>query len=116
MAIADPIPSGSLAAIVGAIDIPAAFMLVALFVTICIVVTTMIVKRRSNLEMNNEFALAKIRLADAQTLAIDDAAKKHEQKLASQSANFRLEEQKIERGLLTSHTKDVTPAQNHSYD
>lgn len=50
--------------IVGTVDQNAAFVLIVMFITVCIVLTASIVKRRSRLIINNEFVLAKIKQSD----------------------------------------------------
>lgn len=53
-----------LAKIVGNVDIYSAAVLCFLSIAICIIVTTMIAKRRSRVDISNEFELAKIKLHD----------------------------------------------------
>jgi preprotein translocase subunit SecG len=53
-----------LAYVVGNVDQNAALVLAVLFITICIFITTAIAKRRSRRDVQNEFDLAKIKLAN----------------------------------------------------
>lgn len=53
-----------LSTLIGPVDFNAALVLCVLFVTICIIVTAMIAKRRSKLEIGNEFELAKMKQQD----------------------------------------------------
>lgn len=49
-----------LSSLVGSVDINAALVLVAAIVCACIVITSLIVKRRSRLDIANEFELKKM--------------------------------------------------------
>lgn len=78
--------------LVGSVDINAAFVLVAAIICTCIVVTSLIVKRRSRTDVSNEYELAKMKqeAEDARALyaAETDRAYKFKQ---------------IDQGLITSH-------------
>jgi hypothetical protein len=80
---------------VGQIDFNAALVLVAAFVTSCIVITAMIVKRRSRLDINNEHELAKMKVEAENQRALfvveTDRAYKFKQ---------------IDKNLITSHRAD----------
>lgn len=50
-----------LSSLVGPVDLNAALVLIAIVVTLCVVITSMIVKRRSRVDLANEHELAKIK-------------------------------------------------------
>lgn len=50
-----------LSALVGSVDINGALVLMTLIVSLCIVITSLIIKRRSRTDVANEFELAKMR-------------------------------------------------------
>lgn len=81
--------------LVGPVDVPAALVLVAAVVCACIVITSLIVKRRSRTDVANEFSLAKMKQEAEAARALyaveTDRAYKFKQ---------------IEHGLITSHQRD----------
>lgn len=85
----------SLSNLVGQVDISAAFVLVAAIVCTCIVVTSLIVKRRSRTDVSNVFELAKMKQEAESARALyaveTDRAYKFKQ---------------IETGLITSHARN----------
>jgi uncharacterized OsmC-like protein len=76
----------------GAIDIPAAAVLVALFVCVAVAVTTWIGKNRTHREIEIDYELNKIKQADATKLEATRIASK-----------WAYENKKVEQGLITSH-------------
>lgn len=77
---------------IGAIDWPAAAIVVAIAVTICIVATTYIGKYRRRVEIDNDFELSKIKQKDDQDLKMAKA-------IADRDFNMK----RIDQGLITSH-------------
>lgn len=84
-----------LSAIVGPVDLNAAFVLVAVFFCICIITTSLIVKRRSSVDVSNEFALAKMK-QEAET-----AARVYELE-TSRQYKFK----QLDQNLITSHSRE----------
>lgn len=84
-----------LSSFVGSVDANAAFVLVVAFAGLCIVITSLIVKRRSRLDINNEFELAKMK-QDA------EASQKQFQIETTRMVEFK----KIDQGLITSHRRE----------
>jgi hypothetical protein len=80
--------------LVGPVDINSALVLAAAIVCTCIVITSLIVKRRSRTDVSNEFELAKMKQEAENTRALyaveTDRAYKFKQ---------------IETGLITSHAR-----------
>ena len=80
--------------LVGPVDINAAIVMAAAIICTCIVVTSLIVKRRSRTDVSNEFELAKMKQEAENARALyaveTDRAYKFKQ---------------IETGLITSHSR-----------
>jgi hypothetical protein len=81
--------------LVGNIDANAAFVLVAFFAMITITGGLFIAHRRSRLEINNDFELAKIKRADA-----------HEEVMFEKETERGFKLKQIEQNLITSHTRE----------
>jgi hypothetical protein len=83
-----------LSSLVGQVDINSAIVLAAAIICTCIVVTSLIVKRRSRIDISNEFELAKMKQeaenARAMFATETDRAYKFKQ---------------IDQGLITSHAR-----------
>lgn len=85
----------SISAILGPVDANSALVMAAFCIGMAVIITTLIIKRRSRLEINNDFALAKIKLQDDRDFKALAAANSHD-----------VEIKKIEQGLITSHRQD----------
>lgn len=83
-----------LSQLVGTVDINAAAVLVVIFAGIGVSCVTMIAKRRSRLELTQEFELAKIKAQNE----IDSIAYKNE---TDRAYKFK----QIDQGLITSHAR-----------
>lgn len=81
--------------IVGTVDLYSAAVLVALFFSIGIAVTTAIGKYRKNNEISNEFELAKIKLKDDKEIVFAKLANDRDYKF-----------KQLDQNLITSH-KDM---------
>lgn len=81
--------------IVGNVDFNSAIVLIVLFISICTIITTIITKHRSILEITNEFELAKIKQKDEQ----DRYSYVNE---TSRAVKFK----ELEQNLITSHRQD----------
>ena len=84
-----------LANIVGNVDFNSAMVLVAAFICTCIITTAMIVKRRSRVDVSNEFELAKIKQQDERDKSLF---------ALETERGFRFKQ--IEAGLITSHRQE----------
>ena len=83
-----------LANFVGPVDINSALVLAAAIICACVVVTSLIVKRRSRQDVNNEYELAKMK------------QKSEDTRLMYQFETDRVYKLKqIEQGLITSHAR-----------
>lgn len=80
--------------IIGPVDINAAFVLVAAFVSACIVATALIAKRRSRLVIANEFELAKLK-QDGENARL----------LYSVETDRAYKFKQIDQGVITSHVR-----------
>lgn len=80
--------------IVGPVTLEAALVLVVLFGGLCIIITTMIAKRRSAKELSNEHELAKIKQADDNTRALYALETERGYKF-----------KQVDQGLITSHAR-----------
>ena len=83
-----------LAALIGPIDMNGAIAIVAICIMFMVVVTTYIDKRRSRVEINNDFELAKIKQADSA-----EATLSREQRIRD------VELAQIQQGMITSHSR-----------
>lgn len=87
-----------LAWIVGNVDVPAGAVLVAFFAMITITAGLFIAHRRSRIEIDNDFQLAKIKQANA-----------HEEALFDKDTERGFKMKQVEKNLITSHARDVPP-------
>jgi hypothetical protein len=93
--------------LVGPVDFNSALVLCVLFTALGVVLTCAIASRRSRRDVDNEFALAKIKESNAQALAVqrDKDAFAMKQRVADQ--NFQIERDKIGQNLITSHSSST---------
>lgn len=82
----------NLSALIGPVDQYSALVLIAIAVTLCIIITTAIAKRRGRREVENEFELAKLKQADA-----------HSEAMYIRETTRGVEFKKVDQGLITSH-------------
>ena len=87
-----------LSQLIGPVDMNAAAVLVAISITLCIIITTMVAKRRSRRELEQEFELAKIKLRDERDI-----------KAANLQNTRDLEFKRIDQNLITSHSSSTNP-------
>lgn len=101
-----------LAYIVGQVDINSAAVLVSFFAMLTIVGAIWFAKRRSRVEIDNDFELAKIRQSNENNLAQANLKK------AQDETHFKLETDRlvkmgqVEQGLITSHARAGTDNPN----
>jgi hypothetical protein len=79
---------------VGPVDVNSAFVLVAISITLCVVVTSTLVKRRSRQMINNDFELAKMKQHDDQTVRMTQIASDRDYKF-----------KQLDQNLITSHER-----------
>lgn len=93
-----------LSAFVGVVDVPAAGVLIAMFVAAAIVATTFLTLYSSKQETANKFELAK--MAQSASIAQQDQANRleHEKELAKIAANREIEVRRIDTGMLDLQT------------
>jgi len=90
--------------IVGNIDTAAALVLVTIFAGATMITTSIIVKRRTVLEINNEFELAKMKQHDFMEVQIESQKRAHELALARLAADTEVNVKRIDSGMITSHS------------
>lgn len=95
--------------IVGSVDWNAAAVLIAMFVALCITVSAAIAKRRSRVEINNEFALAKIKLLNEDEANKRQQQRQHEFDLGKLALEKEVEIKRIDANMLTSHARVINP-------
>ena len=81
--------------LVGEVDLNAAIVLAVMFIAICIVVTSLIAKRRSKQEVHNEFELAKMKQQ------ADDRAR-----LYGLDTERQYKFKQLDKNLITSHREE----------
>jgi hypothetical protein len=81
-----------LQAFVGNVDFNSAIVLAVAFIVVGVITTTMIAKRRSRLDVSNEFELAKIKQKDAKDLELTRIGADREWKM-----------KQLDQNLITSH-------------
>lgn len=93
----------SLADIVGPVTVESSAVLCFIAVALCIIITTAIAKRRSRRDVENEFELAKIKEANAQSLNERRLANEQEAKLFGLETTRQAELEKVRAGLLVGY-------------
>lgn len=86
--------------LVGAVDAYSAAVLIAISVTLCIVVTTMVGKRRSKRELEMQFEIDKEKLANENRENERSANIAHEFNMAKLSTEKDVAFKRIERGVI----------------
>src|SRR5258708_3539552 len=94
--------------IVGNVDWNSAAVLIMMFVTTALPISIFIAKRRSRLEVNNDFELEKIKLTNSATAAQRQAEFNHESALVKYKLEKEVEIARIEAGTITSHARNVS--------
>ncbi len=84
-----------LSQIVGSVDFNAAMVLAVLIICLCIVATSLIVKRRSRLVLSNEFELAKLKEGN-----------EREAKAYQLQTDREFKFKQVDQNLITSHSRD----------
>ncbi len=84
-----------LSAFIGPVDANAAAVLITIALAVCVIVTSMIVKRRSRLVLTQEFELAKIKQHD------ESAAR-----MAALATDRDYKFKQLDQNLITSHRQD----------
>lgn len=97
----------SISNMVGPLDWPSAAAICTMAGMAGLVAVSLIVKRRSRLEIDNEFELAKIKEANSQELQLsrEAGARKMEEKRIE--SEHQLESERIGQNLITSHARTV---------
>lgn len=90
--------------IIGNVDQNSAAVLIVLGICACVIVTSWIVRRRSRVDIEHDFELAKMKQRDAQAIAEGSQRSAHELQLAKIGSNRDIEMKRIEGGMITSHT------------
>lgn len=82
-----------LAKLIGSVDQNSAFVLIIISICICIIVTSLIVKRKSRIAVNNEFELAKMKI-------VEENANTQFSLETERAVKFK----QIDQNLITSHS------------
>lgn len=93
--------------------VAAGFALLAMAAMITIIVTALIVKRRSGREIEIEFELAKIKQRDAHSMAIAAEKRQYDYELGKLASNREIEFKRIESSV---GMRDVSPAAQRTDD
>jgi hypothetical protein len=89
-----------LAMIVGNVDVNSAFVLVVIFGAIGIVITAIVVKRRSLVEMNHEFELAKYKDRNQTDVALAQNKRAETIEMANIASKQGVEFKRIDSGMI----------------
>jgi hypothetical protein len=93
--------------IVGNVDSGAALVLVVIFAGATMITTSIIIKRRSVLEINNEFELGKMKEADAHALNLAQNARAEKVALAEMAMKREIEFKRIDGNAIEHTVEDV---------
>lgn len=93
------------ARIVGTVDFNSAIVLCVLFIALCIVTTSLIVKRRSKTDVQNEFELAKIKLHNEDQNLKRNNDRQREYDIAKFAMEKEVEFKRIDGNMITSHAR-----------
>lgn len=93
--------------IVGNIDSAAALVLVTIFAGGTLITTSIIVKRRTVLEINNEFELGRMKEADAHALNLAQNTRAEKVALAEMALKREIEFKRIDSNMITSHSSST---------
>jgi hypothetical protein len=101
----------TISSILGPIDQNAAIFLSIAAITICIITTTAIAKRRSRRDLDQQFQLAKITQENSHQLALKRETDARAVKEKQIEANVVIEREKIGQNLITSHASHTRTAE-----
>ena len=90
--------------IVGNVDQNSASVLIALSVCLCVAGTALIVRRRSKVDVEHEFELAKMNLRDANEAQANSRKLQHELAMARLASETEVNVKRIDSGMITSHS------------
>lgn len=90
---------------IGNVDVNAAGVLIAIAVTICVIVTTMVSKRRSRRAIEIDFELGKMRLQNEDAANSREVDRSREYNLAKLASEREVEFKRIDGNMITSHTR-----------
>jgi len=90
--------------IVGNVDANSAAVLIMLSVCLCVAGTALIVRRRTKVDVEHEFELAKMKLRDAREAEAVAQKSRHELAMARLAADTDVNIKRIDSGMITSHT------------
>lgn len=94
-----------LSQIVGTVDLNSAAVLCIFFITTCIVITTVIARRRGKTDVHNEFELAKIKLHNEDANLRRDNDRQREYELGKLAMEKEVEFKRIDGNMITSHAR-----------
>lgn len=86
--------------LIGSVDVNAAAVLCILFITLCVVLTTMIGKRRGRRELEMQFDVDKIKLRDDAAKIKHGQDQAHEYELAKLASERDVQFKRMETGLI----------------
>jgi len=90
--------------IVGNVDANSAAVLIMLSICLCVAGTALIVRRRTKVDVEHEFDLAKMKLRDARDAQTESQKRAHELALARLAADTEVNVKRIDSGMITSHS------------
>ena len=90
--------------IVGHVDQNSAAVLIVLNICLCVVGTALIARRRSKVDFEHEFELAKMKLRDAKEAQAQAQKFQQELALARLASETDVSIKRIDSGMITSHT------------
>lgn len=93
-----------LSSLVGNVDVPAAGVLIAMFVAMAIVATTFLTLYSSKQETANKFELAKMAQDAERQVSLARENREHEKDLAKIAANREVEIRRIDSGMIDLQT------------
>jgi hypothetical protein len=94
-----------LSQIVGPVDFNSAAVLCVAFICLSVVATSLVVKQRSRLLLDQEFDLAKIRLQNEDEASKRQTDAKRDYELARMASEREIEFKRIDTNLITSHAR-----------
>jgi len=90
--------------IIGHVDQNSAAVLIVLSICLCVVGTSLIVRRRSKVDVEHEFELAKMKQRDTVHAQMEAQKLEHERALARLTADTEVNVKRIDSGMITSHS------------
>lgn len=86
--------------LIGSVDVNAAAVLCILLIAICIILTTMIGKRRSRRELQMQFEIDKAKLRNEDLVSVRNNERQREYDMAKLSTERDVQFKRIETGLI----------------